>query len=74
MLCAVAAEHLLKGQFKDLGAAPIWDPVQKIFREGYIVVPANRRKNEAGPATACGPASAFHSNLTRFSDGGSSSG
>nr|WP_237700076.1 DUF429 domain-containing protein [Alicyclobacillus acidocaldarius] len=40
MLCAVAAEHLLKGQFKDLGAAPIWDPVQKIFREGYIVVPA----------------------------------
>ena len=39
MLCAVAAEHLRKGQIRALGDPPIWDPQENLFREGYIVVP-----------------------------------
>ncbi|WP_076348476.1 DUF429 domain-containing protein [Alicyclobacillus vulcanalis] len=39
MVCAVVAEHVLQKSVRELGEPPIWDAKDRIFREGYIVVP-----------------------------------
>lgn len=44
MLCAIAAEAASRGEHDSLGLPPVADTRERVMREGYIVVPKERRQ------------------------------